>query len=128
MPHVSVIIPAYNCDRYISKAIASVFEQTYTDYELIVVDDGSTDDTAQLIRSYGDRLNYIYQTNQGVAQARNSGLAAAQGQYIAFLDQDDLFLPYKLASQVTLLEQNLSLGMANSGWQIVNERGEEINL
>ena len=127
MTIVSVIIPAYNCDRYIGEAIASVFAQTYTDYELIIVDDGSTDNTAQVIKSYGDRINYIYQTNQGVAQARNRGLAVAQGKYIAFLDQDDFFYPHKLASQVELMEQKPHLGMINSGWNIVNSQGEAID-
>ncbi len=126
MINVSVIIPAYNCDRYIREAIASVFAQTYTDYELIIVDDGSTDDTAQVIKSYGDRINYIYQTNQGVAQARNTGLAVAQGKYIAFLDQDDFFYPHKLAAQVELMEQNPHLGMIFSGWDIVDSQGEAI--
>ena len=127
MINVSVIIPAYNCDRYIGKAITSVWAQTYTDYELIVVDDGSTDDTAQVIRSYGDRIHYIYQTNQGVAQARNTGLAVAQGKYIAFLDQDDFFYPHKLATQVELMEQNPHLGMICSSWDIVNSQGEAID-
>ena len=124
---VSVIIPAYNCDRYIGEAIASVLAQTYTDYELIIVDDGSTDNTAQAIESYGDRINYIYQTNQGVAPARNRGLAAAQGKYIAFLDQDDFFYPHKLASQVELMEQKPHLGMISSGWDIVNSQGDAID-
>ncbi len=127
MINVSVIIPAYNCDRYIREAIASVFAQTDTNYELIIVDDGSTDDTAQVIKSYGDRVNYIYQTNQGVAQARNRGLAAAQGKYIAFLDQDDFFYPHKLATQVKLMEQNPHLGMICSSWDIVNSQGEAID-
>ena len=84
MLNVSVIIPAYNGELYLGNAIASVFGQTYTDYELIVVDDGSTDDTAQVIKSYGDRVNYIYQNNQGVAQARNTGLAVGAGQIYCF--------------------------------------------
>ena len=127
MIKVSVIIPAYNCDRYIEDAIASVWAQTYTDYELIIVDDGSTDNTAQVIKGYGDRINYIYQTNQGVAQARNRGLGAAKGKYIAFLDQDDFFYPEKLASQVKLMEQKPHLGMIGSGWDIVNSQGKAID-
>lgn len=128
MFNVSVIIPAYNCDRYIEEAITSVFAQTYTDYELIIVDDGSSDNTAQIIKGYGDRINYIYQTNQGVAQARNTGLAAAKGKYIAFLDQDDFFYPQKLASQVNLMEQKPHLGMIGSGWDIVNSQGKAIDI
>lgn len=124
MVKVSVIIPAYNGDRYIGEAIESILSQTYNDYEIIVVDDGSTDNTRQVIQQYGNKIQYFSQTNQGVAASRNLGLTKAQGEYIAFLDQDDIFLPHKLASQVTLLEQNPSLGIANSGWQIVNQQGE----
>lgn len=124
MIRVSVIIPAYNGDRYISEAIDSVLAQTYSEYEIIVVDDGSTDRTPEIVRQYGDRVNYLSQTNQGVAASRNLGLAAARGKYIAFLDQDDLFLAHKLSTQVALLEGNATLGIVNSGWQIVDERGE----
>ena len=124
MVKVSVIIPAYNGDRYIQEAIASVLVQTYTDYEIIVVDDGSTDNTLQVLEQYGERIKYFSQTNQGVAASRNLGLAKAKGEYIAFLDQDDVFLPHKLASQVALLEQDSSLGIVNSGWQIIDRNGK----
>lgn len=124
MVKVSVIIPAYNGDRYIGEAIDGVLAQTYDDYEIIVVDDGSTDNTFQVIQQYGDRLKYLSQANEGVAASRNLGLKASQGEYIAFLDQDDIFLPHKLASQVALLEQDSDLGMVNSGWQIVDPQGE----
>lgn len=123
MVKVSVIIPAYNGDRYIEEAIAGVLAQTYTDYEIIVVDDGSTDNTPQIVQQYGSKIRYFSQANQGVASSRNLGLAKAEGEYIAFLDQDDVFLPHKLASQVALLEQDSSLGIANSGWQIVDQDG-----
>ena len=123
MIKVSVIIPAYNGDRYIEEAISSILAQTYTDYEIIVVDDGSTDNTQQIIQQYGDRVKYFTQANQGVAASRNLGLTKAQGEYIAFLDQDDVFLPHKLASQVALFEQDSSLGIVNSGWQIVDRDG-----
>ena len=124
MIQVSVIIPAYNGDRYIAEAIDSAIEQTYKgEYEIIVVDDGSTDNTFRVVEQYGDRVNYLSQKNQGVAASRNFGLAAARGKYIAFLDQDDIFLPHKLSSQVALLEEDPDLGMVNSGWQIVDESG-----
>ena len=124
MIRVSVIIPAYNGDRYISAGIDSVLAQTYSEYEIIVVDDGSTDNTSEVVKQYGDRVNYLSQTNQGVAASRNLGLAAARGEYIAFLDQDDVFLPHKLSTQVALLDRDSALGMINSGWQIVDERGK----
>jgi len=119
---VSVIIPAYNGDRYIGAAIDSVLEQTYPDYEIIVVDDGSMDNTDQVVKQYGNRVRYLSQRNQGVAASRNFGLAAALGDYIAFLDQDDVFLPHKLASQVELLDRDSELGIVNSGWQICGDR------
>ncbi|BAZ44416.1 glycosyl transferase family protein [Chondrocystis sp. NIES-4102] len=122
MVKVSVIIPAYNGDRYIGEAIESVLAQTYDDYELIVIDDGSTDNTYKVIQQKCDRrLQYYCQTNQGVAASRNFGLNLATGEYIAFLDQDDLFLPDKLVNQVALLEENPNLGIVNSGWQIIDE-------
>ena len=123
MVKVSVIIPAYNGDRYIEAAIAGIFAQTYSDYEIIVVDDGSSDSTPEIIEQYGDKIRYFSQTNQGVASSRNLGLSKAEGEYIAFLDQDDVFLPHKLESQVALLEQDISLGIVNSGWQIVDQNG-----
>lgn len=115
---VSVIIPAYNGERLIAEAIESVLRQTYQDYEIIVVDDGSSDDTAKVVRQYGEAVNYLRQRNQGVAASRNLGLAAALGEYIAFLDQDDLFLPHKLATQAALMDCRDELGIVNSGWQI----------
>ena len=115
---VSVIIPAYNGDRFIAEAIDSVLHQTYQNYEIIVVDDGSTDNTAQVVRQYGKAVRYLSQRNQGVAASRNLGLAAALGDYIAFLDQDDVFLPHKLSTQVELMDRSDDLGIVNSGWQI----------
>ncbi|HHP7230393.1 MAG TPA: glycosyltransferase family 2 protein [Xenococcaceae cyanobacterium] len=125
-PTVSVIIPAYNGALYIAAAIESVLAQNYHDYEIIVVDDGSTDNTKAIVTSYGDRINYLHQENQGVAQARNLGLEAANSKYIAFLDQDDFFLPHKLSEQVATLEQDASIGLVNSGWDIVNSQGKKL--
>lgn len=124
MVKVSIIIPAYNGERFIAEAINGVLTQTYENYEVIVVDDGSTDKTSDVVNQYSDRVKYLSQTNQGVAASRNFGFRASVGEYIAFLDQDDVFFPHKLNSQVTLLEQNSSLGMVNSGWEIVNQQGE----
>lgn len=124
MVKVSVIIPAYNGDRYLAAAINSILAQTYQDYEIVVVDDGSTDNTPQVVQQYGGRVQYLSQANQGVAASRNLGLTASRGEYIAFLDQDDVFLPHKLASQVSLLSQDPKLGMINSGWQITNQQGQ----
>lgn len=99
-PLISVIIPTYNRAKYVTKVIDSVLSQTYTDYEIIVVDDGSTDNTREVLGSYMDKITYKYQENAGVSAARNTGIRIASGQWIAFLDSDDIWLPDKLASQM----------------------------
>lgn len=124
---VSIIIPAYNAERYIQAAVESVLHQTYPHWELIVVDDGSTDNTKQQLEPYRQHLHYFYQQNQGVAAARNRGILEATGEFIAFLDQDDWFLPDKLALQVAFLQQQSSIGIVHSGWQIVNEKADSIS-
>jgi hypothetical protein len=98
-PMVSVIIPTYNRGWTLKTALDSVLDQTYRDYELIVVDDGSTDDTPALLDAYGADLKVIRQANAGVSAARNTGVRAARGNYIAFLDSDDRWLPDKLRVQ-----------------------------
>ncbi|MEW6673640.1 MAG: glycosyltransferase [Thermodesulfobacteriota bacterium] len=97
---VSIVIPTYNRGWMLKEAVDSVINQDYSDFEVIVVDDGSTDDTLEILRSYGDRLTLIRQQNRGVSAARNAGIAAATGIYIAFLDSDDLWLPQKLSRQI----------------------------
>jgi glycosyltransferase involved in cell wall biosynthesis len=126
-PKVSVVIPAYNCAEYISETIESVLNQTYHDYEIIVVDDGSTDATGEVVKEYGDRLQYIYQQNQGAAAARNRGIRLARGELIAFLDGDDLFLPNKLAVQAAYFDANPSVGMVKTGWQIIDQHGKFVS-
>jgi glycosyltransferase involved in cell wall biosynthesis len=96
---VSVIIPVFNGELYLRAALDSVFAQDYKPYEVIVVDDGSTDKTAAIISEFKD-VAYLRQSNQGVAAARNTGLDVARGEFIAFLDQDDLWVPNKLSVQV----------------------------
>jgi len=108
-PLVSVIIAVSNCERYLAQAIKSVLAQTYRPIELIIVDDGSTDGTADIARSYKE-VHYIYQDNQGVAAARNTGISASQGQFISILDADDLFPPNKLKVQVTYLLKHPRVG------------------
>jgi glycosyltransferase involved in cell wall biosynthesis len=114
-PRVSVIIPTFNCGRYILAAVDSALEQTFDDLEVIVVDDGSTDETPALIQSVDDRrLKYIATTNMGPGHARNVGMKAASGEYIAFLDSDDLYLPRKLELQVLFMDTHPSIGMVST--------------
>ncbi|MDL1971071.1 MAG: glycosyltransferase family 2 protein [Candidatus Desulfofervidaceae bacterium] len=99
MVKVSVIIPTYNRAHFLKEAINSVLAQTYKDYELIIVDDGSQDETAQIVKSDQDKLKYIFIPHHGVSKARNVGIQEAKGELIAFLDSDDLWLPKKLEIQ-----------------------------
>jgi glycosyltransferase involved in cell wall biosynthesis len=115
-PLVSVVVPAYNCARYVAEALRSALEQQYNPVEIIVVNDGSTDDTPEVIRTFGDRITLINQSNAGAAAARNAAIEKARGDYIAFLDSDDLWLPGKLAAQVSYLEAHPEIGMVYSAW------------
>ncbi len=125
-PRVSVIIPVYNCERYISQAIESILAQTYQSYEIIVIDDGSTDNTRLVLQPYIETIHYVYQENQGVSVARNHGIDLARGELIAFLDADDFFLPDKLTAQVGVFDAQPNLGIVHSGWRRVNQEGETI--
>ena len=104
MAKVSVVIATYNRAQHLRGAINSVLQQTYTDYEILVVDDGSVDETADVVREYSrEPLRYVYQPNGGSASARNRGLRMSSGDYIAFIDDDDRWLPEKLELQVDKL-------------------------
>lgn len=108
MKLVSIIMPAYNCEHFIADSIRSVLAQTYTNWELLVVDDCSTDNTAEVVASFTDpRIHYQRNTyNMGAALTRNKALQIAKGHYIAFLDSDDLWAPHKLEHQIKFMEQN----------------------
>jgi len=126
MSKVSVIIPTYNYAAYIGKAVDSVLAQTYPDIEILVVDDGSTDNTKDVLQKYGDKLVYIQQNNQGAAAARNLGLEEAKGGYICFLDADDTYYPDNIAEKVSFLEAQHSLDWCYSNWVWVDDVGQEI--
>jgi glycosyltransferase involved in cell wall biosynthesis len=108
-PLVSIIIPAYNCERFLGETIKCAVEQTYKNTEVIVVDDGSTDSTAEIAKSY-ENVNYIYQSNQGVAAARNTALMASKGEFIAFLDSDDIWPEFKVEKQLKFMIDNPEYG------------------
>lgn len=111
---VSVIIPTYNYAQFVTEAIDSVLSQTRLPHEVIIVDDGSTDDTRARVARYGDRVRYIFQENRGLSAARNAGLAAATGDALALLDSDDAFHPRKLEFQVAYLEANPTVGLVGT--------------
>src|SRR6187549_3720033 len=108
-PLVSIIVPVYNGERYLRAALESIFAQTYRPLEVIVVDDGSVDDSGVIAQSFPE-VRYIRQENQGVAAARNHGIETARGEFYAFLDQDDLWTPEKLTVQISYLLNDPDLG------------------
>jgi glycosyltransferase involved in cell wall biosynthesis len=126
-PHVSVIIPTYNYARYLPRAIESVLIQTYQDFELIVVDDGSTDETVSVMDAYTkkhpERLQYIRQNNSGPNAARNRGIGSARGEYIALLDADDEWLPQKLEKQIACARDIPDFGIIGCGLRWVTDDG-----
>src|SRR5438552_14845568 len=117
MPSTSVIIPTFNRRDMLVKALDSVAAQTYRDFEIIVVDDGSTDGTDQLFaRGRFENLTYLRQSNRGPSAARNAAASMATSEYLAFLDDDDEFLPTKLELQIRALEQHPDWGLVAGGW------------
>lgn len=124
MPRVSIVMPAYNCAWCIDRALDSVQAQTFTDFELIVVDDGSTDATPDLLARRGNALRVIRQANAGMSAARNTGIAAARGEYVAFLDSDDWWRPVKLAQQVALMDDDCNLGFSSHATELQSPDGE----
>ena len=122
-PAVSVIIPVYNGTNYLREAIDSVLAQTFTDYELIVIDDGSTDGTWDLIQSYGPRIRGFQKPNGGVASALNRGLKEMRGRWFAWLSHDDLWLPHKLERQVDFLLKSPQFKACYTDYFVINSQG-----
>ena len=108
---VSVVIPTFNRRDYITIALDSVLAQNYKDYEIVVIDDGSRDDTKEVLRPYQDAISYFYQENRGISGARNRGIRESRGDYIALLDSDDYWLPEKLKRQVDRIRKEPECGM-----------------
>lgn len=123
VPTVSAIIPVFNGERYIRQAIGSVIAQSFRDFELLVVDDGSTDGTAEAVRSCGNSLHYICQSNGGASKARNEGIRRSRARYVAFLDADDLWKPEKLAAQVEYLERHAAVGLVHCDIEWIDQDG-----
>ncbi len=125
---VSVIIPVHNGKQTVSRAVDSVLGQSYLEREVIVVDDGSTDSSLELLRKYGSKIRLVEQKNAGVASARNRGIKLARGEYVAFLDQDDFWVQEKLAIQVEILKKHPSIGLTFSNLEAVNKQGERLGF
>ena len=126
-PIVSVIIPVYNGERYLAETIESVIAQTEVNWELIAVNDGSTDNSQAILEGYAkkipDRIKVITVENGGVSRARNTAVAAARGTYVAFLDQDDLWAPRKLERQVEMFSRDKNLGISFTNATVIDEKG-----
>ncbi|MCY3864790.1 MAG: glycosyltransferase family 2 protein, partial [Chloroflexi bacterium] len=118
MPLVSVVMPVYNREIFVAEAIESILEQTFSDFEFVIVDDGSQDRSPEIIRQYerrDDRIRFLaFKQNKGKAAAKNFGIEAAQGQYIAGMDSDDVSLPQRLEKQVEFLRANPDIGVVGT--------------
>jgi glycosyltransferase involved in cell wall biosynthesis len=124
MAKVSVVIPVYNGAATIGRALESIFAQTFTDHEIIVVDDGSTDRTRAILEQYGDRVRLVEQPNRGPSAARNNGARHSSGEYLAFLDADDVWMPRKLELTVAAMLADPDAALVYSDLIVVNEAGE----
>ena len=118
MPEVSVIIPAHNAAQYLPEAVDSVLGQTFNDFEILIIDDGSTDNTEEVLRRYHSKVRYFSQQNSGVAVTRNRGIERAQGRYIAFLDADDTWMPHKLERQMAAMAEHKDYRICYSAFTV----------
>lgn len=126
---VSIIMPAYNSEMFISESIESVLSQTYPHWELVVIDDGSTDRTAKIVKEYvgrDSRIRYYYQQNQKQGRARNNGISKSKGEWIAFLDHDDLWAPEKLEKQIEFINNNNVDLVFSGGYFFLSSNKEEL--
>ena len=126
MPKVSVIIPTYNRESFISETIESVLSQTYKDFEIIVIDDGSTDSTIRTLEKFGSKIKLMIQKNSERAVSRNNGVKNSTGEYIAFLDSDDVWEKYKLEKQVEILENKKDIILVYGQCLRINEKSKKI--
>jgi glycosyltransferase involved in cell wall biosynthesis len=129
MPKVSVVIPTYNYGRFLGEAIQSVLDQTFQDFEIFVVDDGSTDNTKEVVDSFKDlRIKYTYQENRGLPAARNTGIKASSSEYIAFLDSDDVLVENALEKGVQVLDRHSDVGFSYGRDYLMDETGRVLGL
>lgn len=130
VPKVSIVIPTKNRANYVSLAVRSVLAQTFKDFEIIIVDAASIDNTEEVINGFDDeRIRYIRQeTDRGVSASRNVGIESSKAEFVAFLDDDDLWMPSKLEKQLGLIEKRPSVGAVTTGFWVVNERGNIVRF
>ena len=129
MKLVSVIVPTYNVEEYISRTINSILAQTYSNFELLIIDDESPDRSVEICQQFKDsRLKIISQKNRGLAGARNTGIRNAKGEYLAFLDADDLWLPKKLENHVQHLESSPTVGISFSRSAFIDINDRELGI
>jgi len=130
VPKVSILIPSYNSVNFLPISIGSALSQTYQDFEIIVIDDGSTDNTKEVVRSFIDRypskIHYFWQENKGLAVARNTGITHSQGEYLALLDSDDKWLPCRLEEEVRILDTDASVGLVHGRVTCIDSNGNEV--
>ena len=124
LPLVSVVMPVYNADSFLETTIKSIISQDYPNLEIIAIDDGSTDHSSQILAEHSDLIRVLHQSNSGSACARNVGINHARGEYIAFIDADDLWHPLKIRLQVEHLEANKHVGLVYCGWQVIEDDDE----
>ncbi len=122
-PTVSVLIPSYNHARFLPIALQSVFDQTYRDYEIVVVDDGSSDESVAILQSYGDRIRLFVQSNRGTYPTLNRLIVESRGRYLAILNSDDMWAPTKLEKQVPILERQPEVGLVHTGGYFIDGEG-----
>lgn len=127
MPKVSVVIPVYGVEKYIADTVQSVLIQTYQDFEILIIDDGSPDRSVEICKQFNDpRIKILPQQNRGLAGARNTGIRVAKGEYFALLDGDDLWLPEKLEKHIQHLEKSPEVGISFSRAEFINESGDRL--
>lgn len=128
---VSIVMPVFNSDKYLSEAIESILQQTFSDWELIIVDDHSTDSSVSIIKKYAQidsRITPVYlSNNMGAAAARNTGIAYRRGRYLAFLDSDDIWLKHKLEIQLTFMEKN-NYAFSYTSYDLISQSGKQMNI
>ena len=125
-PKLSVVVPSYNHQDYISETLKSLEKQTFQNFEIIVVDDGSTDRTVEAVKSFPSRARIFTQEHQGVVAARNRGVSLARGEYICFVDSDDVILSDRFEKQVAVLDSDLEVGLVFADALIIDSKGEQI--